>query len=672
MGSDESAGGRRVLGMRIGIRTKLLVLLVAVALLPLIAALVTISVGSRHLRTELYGQAISSTASLQAMSLGVSLSKDIEKFYTEIQYEPEIVRVLAARDKPADPREIEAIEATWGDLPIEPSGVLWKVLNNSISRRLRLIQKEDPLIAEILVTDRAGVLVAATQKTGDYFQADEDWWKGAWCKGEGCVFTPPVNFDRSAGVWSIDVCIPIRDGKKVVGIAKVVLDISAWVQTRRGGETAMIGTPPAAGSIMLVRRTGEIFYNDDRNRGGSSSPAPLSTVARQWNGEIAEGLNTGWRFTDNGLLQGFAPIVMPDSIGPNKVTMPSWSLVVYVPASGVLKPVHDLGFNVLWIGLLIIGAIFLLGIFVTERGLVMRIRWLGAAAQSVIDDDLSHRIRDDSGLWRLPGRDEIDTLTDDFNAMLARIQKTHRMLREANELKTNFIRVAGHELRTPVAYILALTRMLRDSRDSERLRQAVVTMGDKAHRLAEIIDSIFKLLPGQGQSSHLRYEDVNFSELLEDVYLDCFPFMEHRGQRFIIDAGDSIPTLRVDRAKLRDVLENLVTNAIKFTPDGGTIRLQSGIQLGDYVTIAIEDQGPGIAPEDLPHVFDPFYSTRDVMKHSSGDIGGYQKRGMGLGLAIVRHFVEMHGGTVHVTTSAEGSVFTVTIPVEPPPGDERG
>jgi len=411
----------------------------------------------------------------------------------------------------------------------------------------------------------------------------------------------------------------------------------------------------------------QIFYNDDRSRGGSASTKPLSTVARQWYGEIQRGRNPGWRFTDNGMLQGFAPLVMPDRIGPNKVTMPSWSLVVYVPASRVLKPVHDLGFNLLWIGLLIIGAIFLLGIFVAERGLVRRIRWLGAAAQSVIDDDLSHRIRDGSALWRLPGRDEIDTLTDDFNAMLARIEKTHRMLREANELKTNFIRVAGHELRTPVAYIMAMTRMLKDSQDPERLQKAVVTMGAKAHRLAEIIDSIFKLLPGQGQETHLSYDDVSFTELLEEVYLDCLPFLERRGQKFIIDAGDSIPTLRVDRAKLRDVLENLVTNAIKFTPDGGTIRLQAGIQLGDYVTIAIEDQGPGIAAEDLPHVFDPFYSTKDVMTHSSGDTGGYQKRGMGLGLAIVRHFVEMHRGTVHVTTSDEGSVFTVSIPVEPPP-----
>lgn len=643
----------------------MLALLVAVALLPLIAALVTITVGSRQLRTELYGQAISSAASVQAMALGVSLSKDIEKFYVEIQYEPEIIKELSARTEPLDLQAVEAVEAGWGG----DSAVFHSIRDSSISRRLRRIQKEDPLIAEILITDRAGRLAAATQQTSDYYQADEDWWQGAWCEGQGCIFTPPVSFDQSAGVWSIDVCIPIRDGKHVVGIAKLVLDISAWVKIHTGGKAAMIGNPPISGSVMLVRRSGQIFYLDDHSDNGhSASPEPLSSVVRQWHGQIASGRNPGWRFNDVGMLQGFAPLEMPERIGPNKVTMPSWSLVLSVPASEVLAPVRDLGVNLLWIGLLIIGAIFVCGLFLAERGLVRRLRWLGAAAKSVTEDNLSHRIRTGGGFKHFHSRDEIDQLTDDFNAMLGRVEKTHRMLIEANELKTNFIRVAGHELRTPVAYILAMTKMLAGSTDTARLQKAIETMGAKSRRLSEIIDSIFKLLPGQADGGNLRYDDVDLPKLLEEVYLDCRPFIERRGQKFIIESGDDIPRLCVDRAKLCDVLENLVINSVKFSPDGGTIRLRAGKQLGGYVTITIEDQGPGIAPEDLPHVFDPFYSTRDVMKHSSGDIG-YQKRGMGLGLAIVRHFVEMHGGTVHVTTSDEGSIFTVTIPTEPLPGN---
>jgi len=95
-----------------------------------------------------------------------------------------------------------------------------------------------------------------------------------------------------------------------------------------------------------------------------------------------------------------------------------------------------------------------------------------------------------------------------------------------------------------------------------------------------------------------------------------------------------------------------------------------GRQLGDQVSIRVIDQGPGIADADMPHLFEPFFSTSDVMKHSSGD-SGYQKRGMGLGLAIVKRFTRLHGGDVHVATGPKGSTFTVTIPVEPPPRDAR-
>jgi len=647
--------------MRIGIRTKVLLLLVVVALLPLIAALAAITEGSRQLRTEQYGRAISSAASVEAMALGVSLSKDIEKFYIAIQYDPEIVQALSGRDELPDPGLIEAIEASWGERPDDPSSMIWKVLNNDVSRRLGVIRRNDPQIAEILLTDRSGVLIAATQKTSDYFQADEDWWRGSWDDGRGRIYTPPVSFDRSAGIWAIDVCIPIRDGKQIVGIAKLVFDIRKWVAIRRGDKPLMIGMPAIPGSLMLVRRSGEIFYSTGDS--SASNGAELSVV-KQWHGKIAYGSEPGWRFTDDGLMQGFAPLVTPDRIGPNKVTMPYWSLVAGVPASEILKPVRRLGFNLLLIGLGIIALIFIVGIFLVERGLVRRIRWLGAAANSVSAGDLSHRIRNPGGLWRMHTRDEIDQLTDDFNAMLARVEQSHRMLTEANELKTNFIRVAGHELRTPVAYILAMTKMLSASDDAVRLRKAMAAMNAKSLRLTEIIDSIFKLLPGKGTSSHLNYEDVDLPALLEDVYLYCRPFIERRGQKLIIESGDDIPRLRVDRAKLCDVLENLLTNAVKFSPDRAVIRLKAGKQLGGFVTLTVADQGPGIAEEDLPHVFDPFYSTRDVMKHSSGDVG-YQKRGMGLGLAIVRHFVELHGGSVHVNSSQAGSVFAVTIPIQP-------
>jgi signal transduction histidine kinase len=654
--------------MRFGIREKLVALLSLVALLPLLAALVVITVGGRTLGIQSYGQTIQSMASTQALALEISLAKDIEKLYIALQYEPEIVAALGKRKTPKNLREIETLDAAWSSLSLE-SGPLADVLKNPLSPRLRRIQREDPLIEEILLTDRFGELVAATQRSGDYYQGDENWWKGAWHKGAGRVFVPPVNYDHSAGVWSIDVCMPIRDGQAVVGVAKAVLDVSKWAW--RSPHEKTHETSAISNSVMLVQRDGRIFYHDDISRRERKVTEPLTSRVAQWYGDLAAGTQSGWRITADGVLQGYTPIRMPDRIGPNQAVMPSWSIVLYLPASEAFGAVRRLSLYVLCIGLGIIAAVFLVGLLLAERGIARRIRNLSYAARRVAQGDLSHRIRGRSAMWRLVGPDEVDELSRDFNRMVNRVQKSHYMLQTANEMKTNFIRVAGHELRTPVGYITAMAKLVWESKDPDRLVHAVQAMGAKAKRLDEIIQAIFKLLPNQRSSESLKCQELNVSKLLEEVYLDCSPFVERRNQRLIIELGDNVPSIRADRAKLCDVVENLVMNAIKFTPDGGVIKVRAGRQLDGHISITVQDQGHGIPEMELPHIFDPFYSMGDTMLHSSGTVE-YQKRGMGLGLAIVRHFVEMHGGTVHVFTSSTGSTFTVTIPPQPPANRQEG
>ena len=245
-------------------------------------------------------------------------------------------------------------------------------------------------------------------------------------------------------------------------------------------------------------------------------------------------------------------------------------------------------------------------------------------------------------------------------------KRAEEALRAANQLKTDFIRIASHELRTPVGYILGMARLMRDSRDAGRLLQAVQTMGAKAERLSEIIQAMFKLMPLQLRAAKMHYADVAPGELLEAVRLDCLPFVERRGQRLVIDSAEDLPTIRADRAKLVDVIENLLMNAIKFTPDGGEITLRAAREGLDRVCFTVADQGPGIPQRELPHIFDAFYSGGEIFHHSTGK-AAYGKRGMGLGLAIVKHFVEMHGGSVGVSTGSAGSTFTVAIPLKPPP-----
>ncbi len=369
-------------------------------------------------------------------------------------------------------------------------------------------------------------------------------------------------------------------------------------------------------------------------------------------------------------MQAYAPLVLPPAIAGYRVMQPDYLIVVYISKLTVLEPVYALGALDIAIGLVIIAALFLLGVVLIDRSLTRRILRLQAVTHEVARGDFSQRIRLDPGVKWL-GPDEIDELAASFNAMVRHVQQSTSQLQSANDLKSTFIRVAGHELRTPVSYVLAMARLLKDSADPTRLGFAVQSIGAKARRLNEIIQAMFKLMPDAFTGEAMKCTKVNLSELLEEIYIDIFPFVELRNQRLIVEMIDRLPLLTADKDKLRNVIENLLMNAVKFTPDGGVVHVRCSLQLGDRVMISVQDQGPGIPESEQAKLFQPFYSGGDVLMHSSGEVG-YQKRGIGLGLAIVKHFVDLHHGTVRVSSGTDGTTFSVTIPIEPPGGAAGG
>ncbi len=243
-------------------------------------------------------------------------------------------------------------------------------------------------------------------------------------------------------------------------------------------------------------------------------------------------------------------------------------------------------------------------------------------------------------------------------------KRAEEELSRASELKSKFIQVAGHELRTPLSYIMAVPSLMGQVDDIAKLKDAIETMAKKGRRLNDIVQSMFKLMPEGDYSEHLDLRRVQLAEILDRVRADCEPFVAERQQTLIIDQVEDIPEICVDAHKIHDVIENLVGNAIKFSPEGGTIRV-TAMREGDMaIRIAIADEGGGIAPQDMQNIFTPFYSIEDVMKHSSGSIGK-TKYGIGLGLTVVKHFTEMHGGAVEVATGETGSTFTIILPIEP-------
>lgn len=640
--------------MRFGIRTKLILLLVVVALLPLLTALLVIVVEERQFRNRIFRQGMLSLATSEARVLETELEKDIELLRVTLQ-EPQVVNYLRQIKSRTD-REIERLDREWGTLPADHRA-LREVLQNDVSAILRIIQQENPRLGEILVTDRNGRLAAATDRTSDFDQSDETWWQEAYHQGRGKIFLPNVAYDQSAQIWAIPLCIPILDGETVLGVAKAVLDVRRWlpeINRNIGGGWA---------NLIMLSDDGRIVYSRDIQ---DRQAVPMRDLYPRAEEILSVGPEGNWRITPTH-IEACAPLVLPSRIGSLNVKASSWILVASMPLSEARKGLTELTLVIVLIGLVLIGGLFAGGVLLVDRSLINRIRKISSSARLVAEGELKHRADTSWAGTRVLGTDEIDDLARDFNNMVRKLQRSHADLIETNKLKENFIRIAGHELRTPVSYIVGMASLMKNVQDPERLAKAIDTMGFKASRLDEIIQAMFKLIPDQNLAEGLRYAPVNLSRLLEKVYLDLQPWIERRKQRLVIEPGEAETVIQADEAKLRDIVENLAMNAIKFTPNNGVIKITVQRQLGGHVAIEVIDQGPGIPEVDRPHIFEPFYSGSDVLLHSTGK-SGYGKRGMGLGLAIVKHFVDLHGGTIEFTTRPSGTTFIVQLPIEPPPG----
>ncbi len=634
----------------------MMVLLVIVALLPLLAVLTANVIGMARLRGQATGENILGMAESQALVREVSLTSDVQKLLLIVAERP----IQAAVGEPVklSQQELDDRDKQW---PTIAEGHPWMkgVLDNAAAQRLRQVQAVDGRIRQLVITDRFGQLAASTNRTHRFNRAGEEWWRQTYAEGKGRIFIPQVGYNTEASkAWTIDLCVPIKSGDSVVGVAKAEIDVSQWVETVASSDGAPITRLPAKMGLMLVGIDGTIIYRRDT--------VPFEKRLADWRELGSPETRSGWRNSGDE-LQAYAPLRLPESIGGFRVSLPYWLVVMHTPRSSILGPVYTLSAVATAAGVAVIGVVFVLGVILVDRSLTRRILKLQKVTRGVAKGDFSQRFRLEKPGGKVHGRDEIDELAADLNTMIQHVERSTAELQSGNELKSNFIRVAGHELRTPVSYILGMARLLKDSTDATRLLFAVQSMGAKARRLNEIIQAMFKLMPEGLRGEGMKFSRFQLGELMEEIYIDLFPFVEQRGQRLIVEMVDRLPPLTADRDKLRDIIENLVVNGIKFTPDGGVVKVRCSLQLGERVTIAVRDQGPGIPDSELPRLFQPFYSGGDVLTHSTGETG-YQKRGIGLGLAIVRHFVELHHGAVHVSSDPAGATFSVTIPVEPMPG----
>ena len=235
--------------------------------------------------------------------------------------------------------------------------------------------------------------------------------------------------------------------------------------------------------------------------------------------------------------------------------------------------------------------------------------------------------------------------------------RLYRSAREANRLKDEFLATVSHELRTPLTAILGWASMLRKTEfDRETSQGALETIERNARAQSQIIEDLLDVSRIVTGKLRLDVRQVEPASFIDAAVESVRPAAEAKGVRLskALDTGQT--ALSGDPARLQQVVWNLLSNAIKFTPRGGRVEVRLA-RAGSNVEISVSDSGAGVKQEFLPYVFDRFRQADSSTTRRHG--------GLGLGLAIVRHLVELHGGTVRAESEGEGhgSTFTVALPV---------
>ncbi len=274
-------------------------------------------------------------------------------------------------------------------------------------------------------------------------------------------------------------------------------------------------------------------------------------------------------------------------------------------------------------------------------------------------------------------QDELGLLIETFNEMLTQIQLRDEALEKArvdaetaNRAKDEFLAVVSHELRTPLTPVLAWARMLRSGQlDPEATTRAVDSIERNVKAQAQLIGDLLDVSRIISGKLRLDVREVDIAPVVEAAVEAVRPTAEVKGVRLQTTIDPQAGLVSGDPDRLQQIVWNLLSNAIKFTPKEGQAHVRVG-RVDSHIEITISDSGKGIHPEFLPYVFDRFRQADSTITRSYG--------GLGLGLAIVRHLVELHGGHVRVESAGEGqgASFTVELPLAvvqraPGPGSVR-
>lgn len=243
---------------------------------------------------------------------------------------------------------------------------------------------------------------------------------------------------------------------------------------------------------------------------------------------------------------------------------------------------------------------------------------------------------------------------EELEKLYAQERKLRESLEEEIQKRIEFTRALVHELKTPITPVLAAVELLMEEMNDPRMTRLVESINRSANNLNLRIDELLDLARGETDMLQIDMGIVDTLSLFNDVGYEMIPLALRNKQVLNFELPDSLPSIEADRGRLRQIIMNLLNNAFKFTPEGGKVTLRASSNDANLI-VDVEDTGPGINQEDLERLFEPYFRRTTDRERLSG---------LGLGLALAKNFVELHGGRIWVESElGKGSIFHFTLPI---------
>ncbi|MCL6472579.1 MAG: HAMP domain-containing protein [Firmicutes bacterium] len=302
----------------------------------------------------------------------------------------------------------------------------------------------------------------------------------------------------------------------------------------------------------------------------------------------------------------------------------------------------------IWVAGLLAAAIAALAGFIIAKRMTAPLKDLAVAAKEISRGDLAHRVE-------IQSDDEIGQVARSFNAMARSIEKS-------NELRRRLLGDIVHEIKTPLTVVRGNIEAMLDG-VIEPTPKKLAAIHTETLLLARLLNDLRDLSLAEGKQLKLETQVEDIGSIIRQVVEMFKPRATEEAKQLSIELNNDIPPALVDRDRISQVLYNLIANAFQYTSKGDYIKISARVDTAvgggidnPVVLVSVADSGEGISEKDLPYVFDHFYRVDESRARSSG--------GSGIGLAIVKHLIEAHGGHVWVKSKpGEGSTFFFTLPI---------